>query len=92
MARRLQNALILVDDPAKPVGLLEDPNQVAAAKKLPDYLTPAGRDSLFQTNFPMAWGQNTAKPDAFVTGIVRVDPSMPRVAWSSNRSIRALPG
>lgn len=76
MSRRLQNALILVDDPEKPVGLLEDPNQVAAAKKLPSYLTPAGREALFHTTFPLAWGQNSAKPDAFVTGLVKVDPNM----------------
>ena len=76
LAKRLQNALILVNDVDKPIGILEDPNKEAAEKKLPGSQTPAGREALFKTSFPLAWGNTSVKPDAFLTGVVKVDANM----------------
>lgn len=77
MALRVETAL-LIYNPNDKLGIIHDANRIAAAKKLPTYMSPAGRQQLFQEKFPLAWGQSQVQADAFVTGLVRVPADMSR--------------
>jgi hypothetical protein len=73
MATRLENALILANDDKNPIGITRNASEVAAkADKNAGYHTKAGRDKLFDQSFPLAWGTNSVKVDAFVTGRITV--------------------
>jgi hypothetical protein len=74
LATRLENALILLDDPDKPVGILHDPSRVALAKDRHVSLTPAGRRGLLEKPYPLAWGEKAQHPDALLTGEVHLSP------------------
>jgi hypothetical protein len=74
MATRLENAFILAND-NNPIGITRNASEVAArADKNAGYHTKAAREKLFEQNFPLAWGTNSVKVDAFVTGRVTVSP------------------
>ena len=77
MAARLEHGLILLADPASPVEILHDSGRVAAAQGRG--LTPRnaeGRRELFEHSYPVAWGTQKKKPDAFLTGEVVVEKDM----------------
>lgn len=76
LADRVENLLILYDNPAKPFGVIKNASQVAIEKKLVPYTSPKGLSSLFEESYPLAWGDARVKPDAFVTGIVRIGADM----------------
>lgn len=70
----VENILILrnTGDPP-PFQVLKSPSQVLARNKL-SYLEAKDRDKLFGLKYPLAWGDALAEPDAFLTGVVQVDP------------------
>src|SRR5262249_32577899 len=71
LARMLENALIMRNDPEKPIGIVADASRVAAGhKEHATYLTPQGREKLFTYRYPLAWGKETIIPDLFLTGCV----------------------
>ena len=71
MATRLENALILLDDPADPIGVVRDASQHALSRdKKATYLTADGRKALMAASYPLAWGKEVVKPDAFLVGDV----------------------
>lgn len=77
MATRLENALILNVNENNPIGITRGASQVAAQKNATaTYLTENGRKTLFNTRFPMAWGNKDISVDAFVTGLVEVSRDM----------------
>lgn len=77
MATRLEHALIQLVDPARPIEILHDPSRVAAAQaKGASTRAEAGRRKLFGHEYPVAWGGQSRKPDAFLTGEVIVDRDM----------------
>jgi hypothetical protein len=77
LASRLENALVLVDDKAHPVGIIHGADKVAQDNRLPTYnRSDAGMAKLFQQRFPLAWGDQTVQADAFLTGTVRVPADM----------------
>lgn len=79
LAARVENLLVIHADRADPIGVLRDPNAVAAAARLGGwYTTPAVRKRLFETEYPLAWGSTRARPDAFLTGVVRCKDDMTR--------------
>jgi hypothetical protein len=79
LATRLENALALASDgsDSKPIGITRGASQVAAAKdRKASYLSAAGRASLFQNTYPLAWGQQRVAVDAFLTGLVEVSADL----------------
>lgn len=72
MASRLENALILANDPKAPIGIIHDADHVAIEKKLPGYAKAEDRRKIFETRFPLAWGNETVTPHTFLTGQVSV--------------------
>lgn len=73
MATRLENALIYVSDLTDPIGITRGASAVAAAKdRGANIHTPAGRQGLFKHDYPLAWGTQQVKVDAFVTGRVEI--------------------
>ena len=77
MATRLENALILKDNADSPIGITRGASAVAAAKdKKATYLTLEGRQKLFKTQYPLAWGTQNVQVDAFLTGMVEISADM----------------
>ncbi len=77
MATRLENALILANDEENPVGVTRGASQVAANRdKGATYLTAEGLQKLFAGTYPLAWGKEVVKIDAFLTGVVKLSPDM----------------
>lgn len=76
LARRLTIALILKNDIRKPVGILADANAVAAGLPGASHLTERGRAILFNELYPLAWGEKSVRPDAFITGCVDISPDL----------------
>jgi hypothetical protein len=68
-----ETALIVRNSPkeAERVGILRDANAVASKIPGANHLTPEGRAKLFTTDYPLAWGGKSVKPDAFLTGEIR---------------------
>ena len=76
---RLEYALIHANSTQRPIGIIQDANQIATAKKLPRYDKPAGQRALFAQKYPLAWGDAQVNPDLFLTGIVTVRPDLKSV-------------
>lgn len=74
MAARLENVLILFNDPCDPIGITRNAGEAALKQFDKDisYLSEAGRKKLLEGNYPMAWGEDKVKVDAFLSGEVLV--------------------
>ena len=73
LADRLELALILTVDIQQPIGVIRNATAVAARTAGADHRTPEGRDKLFAARYPLAWGTEEVKADAFLTGVVRLE-------------------
>jgi hypothetical protein len=74
LASRLQVALVLAN-PLKAeqqVGIIDNASAVAATIPGASHVTAAGRQLLFTGDYPLAWGNEKVKADAFLTGVVVV--------------------
>lgn len=92
MASRLENALILQMDEAKPTGLILGFSRLAAEKDpKATYTTKAGRAALLEQSHPLAWGGDSAKPDAILSGRVTFDEAMEQVTVTIRLFDRAHP-
>jgi hypothetical protein len=69
LAQRLELALLLEDDAKQPVGIIRNASVVAAKTKGASHLTADGRRKLFEPSYPLSWGKQDVKADAFVTGV-----------------------
>lgn len=78
LARRLELALLLANDPRNPVGIIDDASAVAAKTPGGNHLTPEGRKALFSGQYKRAWGDPSVKvrPNAFLTGLVEVSKDL----------------
>ena len=78
LARRLELALVLANDPRNPVGVIDNATAVAARTAGANHLTPAGRQALFAPQYDLAWGDPKPKvtADAFLTGLVEVSKDL----------------
>jgi hypothetical protein len=74
LANRLEIALLLADDVRKPVGIIRNASGVAASLRGADHRTPNGREVLFKNSYPLSWGADAVRPDAFLTGEVQLSP------------------
>src|SRR5262249_7437092 len=74
LAHRLEVALVMANDPRKPIELIDDASAVAAKIPGANHLTLAGRKSLLAAQYKLAWGDAKVRvtPDAFLTGLVEV--------------------
>jgi hypothetical protein len=81
MAARLENAMILLDDPSSPINILHDPGRaVATLSRGATHRSTQGRRGLFDHSYPVAWGDQRKKPDAFLTGDVLLEKDMKHLA------------
>jgi hypothetical protein len=78
LARRLEVALVLANDPRNPIGIIDDASAVAAKMPGANHRTPAGRKVLLAGQYKLAWGDSKARvgPDAFLTGFVHVSKDL----------------
>src|SRR5262249_22800266 len=77
LATRLENVLILANDMQKPLGITRGASQTAAERdRTATYTTEAGRQKLFTHAYPLAWGKDRVKVNAFLTGLVRLSPDL----------------
>src|SRR5262245_46606238 len=78
LARRLEVALVLANDPRNPVGIIDDASAVAARTRGANHYTQDGRKALFNAGYKLAWGDSKARviPDAFLTGLVEVSKDL----------------
>jgi hypothetical protein len=78
LARRLEVALVLANDPRNPVGLIEDASAVAARTRGANHRTSEGRKALLAARYKLAWGDPRVRvtPDAFLTGLVGVSKDL----------------
>jgi hypothetical protein len=79
MATRLENALLMEIDPKTPVGIIRDASLVAAAKAPGQHWNEGSakdRAGLFDYAYPLAWGDNKVKADAFLHGRVKLSEDM----------------
>jgi hypothetical protein len=73
MATRLENVLILANDSDAPIGITRSASAAAGSRdKEASYDTPEARAKLFEGTYPLAWGKNEVKVDAFLTGLVKL--------------------
>jgi hypothetical protein len=68
LARRLEVALVVKNDPNDPVGVIENASAVAAKVTGASHLSREGLDRLFAADYPLAWGSGMVKPDALIVG------------------------
>jgi hypothetical protein len=77
IARGLEHALILLNDPSKPINIIQDASKAAAGQSRgATFRSPKGRRGLLEHKYPLAWGSQHKQPDAFLTGEVLVAKDM----------------
>jgi hypothetical protein len=79
MATRLETALLMALDPAKPIGIILKAGPVAAARSPQSHWSESNtkqRAALFDADYPLAWGGKRVKADAFLLGLVRLSHDM----------------
>lgn len=82
LARQVETALIVSNDPNKPLGIIEDANSVAAKIRGANHLSRQGREALFRAEYPLAWGKDKVTPDAFITGTAEIGDDLKTVTIS----------
>ena len=75
-ARRLELALNLANDKSKPVGIIANASDVARAINGASHLSKEGREKLFTGQYPLSWGKDKVRPDAFVTGTTEISKDL----------------
>ncbi len=76
LATRVENALVIGCNTEKPMGVIRDASALAAAKKLAWFHSEQARKKLFDQTYHLAWGKQMVKPDAFLTGVVKVSRNL----------------
>lgn len=76
IARQLEMGMILSNNAAKPIGIIDNASDVAAKTPGANHLTKEGRLKLFEPTYPLAWGKDQVKADAFITGMVSVSADL----------------
>jgi hypothetical protein len=77
LAERLENLLVLLNNPKASLGILRAPGEVASARDTRStYRTAEGRKQLLKHTYALAWGKERVKADAFLTGLVEVQADL----------------
>ena len=82
LAKRLDVALVLVNNPRTPINLIEDASFVAGKIDGASHLSKEGRTKLFSRDYPTLWGDDDITPDALLTGIGKVSKDLQRLEFS----------
>jgi hypothetical protein len=82
LARRLEVALVLANDPDALVGIIRNASAVASRTRGANHRSLAGRKRLFEPDYPLAWGKGEVKADAFVTGTAQISKDLRRLTVS----------
>ena len=85
MAQQLERALVLQNDPSDPLGIIRDASSIAAELPGVDHTSAAGREQLFSTVYPLAWGKAKVVPDAFLSGVAEITPDRRRLRVATFR-------
>ena len=74
LADRLELGLVLGNpfDESQQLKIIEGASSHVAKIDGGDHLTDEGRTKIFGTQYPIAWGDEKASPDAFLTGVVAI--------------------
>jgi hypothetical protein len=75
-AQRLERALILRNDLKNPVGIINNASEEASQIVGASHLEKDARQKLFTRKYPLAWGKDMVRPDAFVTGKVVISKDL----------------
>ena len=77
LAEQLEAALAIANpqEAQRQIQLVRGASQVAHAIQGASHLTPAGLEKLFSASYPLAWGNANVSVDAFVTGVVQLEPT-----------------
>jgi hypothetical protein len=100
VARRLEVALVLANDPRNPVGIIDDASAVAARTPGASHGNPKGREVLLAAQYKLAWGDPKVRvtPDAFLTGLVSVGKDLKTLRVSflyfdhTTKRLESVPG
>ena len=78
LAKRLEVALVLANDPRAPITLIDNASAVAAQTPGANHRTPEGRKVLLAAKYKPMWGDPKAgaRADAFYTGLVGVSQDL----------------
>ncbi len=82
LAKRLEIALILANNPRAPITLIENASEVAKGIDGANHLTKDGRQALLAAEYPAMWGDAKLKPDALVTGVAEVSDDLTKLTIS----------
>jgi len=86
LADRLENALVMgagqAKNPEQPsVGVIHDAGAVAVKAKVGAWFNhPEERKKLFTLSYPLAWGKDSVKADAFLTGKLSLSEDLAHTA------------
>ncbi|HEX3147931.1 MAG TPA: hypothetical protein VHR66_07590 [Gemmataceae bacterium] len=100
LARRLEIAFVLANDPRNPIGVIDEASTVAARTSGASHRTPEGRRALLAAQYKLAWGDPRTRvtPDAFLTGLVGVSKDLKTLTISflyfdrKTNELEAVPG
>src|SRR5262249_32259804 len=76
LAGRLEVALVLANDPRRPVGIVADASSRAARVAGANHLSRDGRLALLDADYAPAWGRQTVRPAAFITGVAALSADL----------------
>lgn len=94
LAARLEVALVLASDSKadNPVSIIRDASSVAATIREADHRTPAGRRAFLRKEYPLAWGNQSVTPDAFLTGRVSFSSDLREMTVAVQSFLARTPG
>lgn len=68
LAQKVELALTITNPFTDPLGIVLNASRTAATIAGASHLSVAGRQKLFEKSYPLAWGNESVIPDAFITG------------------------
>ncbi|MDB5306845.1 MAG: hypothetical protein JWO38_1047 [Gemmataceae bacterium] len=89
---RVETALVVTNDPKAPVGVIKDAAGVAARYKVAWFSKPEDRAKLFaHKDYPLAWGVARVKPDALLTGRIKVSDDLAKLTVTVEAILSSAP-
>jgi hypothetical protein len=82
LARRLEVALVLANDPTRPITLIDDASDVAQQIDGATHLTTEGRKRLLDAKYPTMWGNQSIQPDLLISGIASISRDLKTITLS----------
>ncbi len=98
LAKQLELALILKNEPKEPLGIIKNASAVAHRTRGASHRTKAGIAKLFSAKYPLSWGNTEVSPDAFVTGVAIIKKDLSTITVQlmvvdgKENSLRSLGG